>query len=164
QAGVASAAVVARSVGGSGGLRLVGYVGARGGAVLDGAVVRAGVGRGLPDHMGPAGGVVLGRLPLKPNGQVDPGALAGPGFWLGLAYRGPRTPHEELLCGLFAELLHLPRVGIDDNFFELGGDSIVSIQLVSRARRGGVLLTPRLVFQHQTVAALAAAAGAVRSE
>ena len=59
------------------------------------------------------------------------------------------------------EVLGLPRVGIDDNFFELGGDSIVSIQLVSRARRAGLLLTPRAVFQHQTVAALAAAAGAV---
>ena len=66
-----------------------------------------------------------------------------------------------MLCGLFAEVLGLPRVGIDDNFFELGGDSIVSIQLVSRARRAGLLITPRAVFQHQTVAALAAAAGVV---
>ena len=70
-------------------------------------------------------------------------------------------PQEAVLCELFGELLHLPRVGIDDNFFALGGDSIVSIQLVSRARRAGLSITPRLVFQHQTVAALAAAAGAV---
>ena len=73
----------------------------------------------------------------------------------------PRTPQEELLCSLFAEVLGLERVGIDDNFFELGGDSIVSIQLVSRARRGGLVLTPRAVFQHQTVAALASVAGVV---
>ncbi len=74
--------------------------------------------------------------------------------------RLPRTPREEVLCGLFAETLGVERVGIDDNFFELGGDSIVSIQLVSRARRAGLLLTPRAVFQHQTVAGLAEVAEA----
>ena len=63
-----------------------------------------------------------------------------------------------MLCSLFAEVLGLARVGIDDNFFALGGDSIMSIQLVSRARRAGLAITPRAVFQHQTVAALAAAA------
>ena len=73
-------------------------------------------------------------------------------------HRGPRTPQEAVLCGLFAELLGVDRVGIDDNFFELGGDSIVSIQLVSRARQAGLRLTARAVFQHQTVAGLAAAA------
>ena len=75
------------------------------------------------------------------------------------AHRAPRTPQEEILCGLFAEVLGVARVGIDDNFFELGGDSIVSIQLVSRARRAGLSITPRAVFQHQTVAGLAAMAG-----
>ncbi len=65
-----------------------------------------------------------------------------------------------MLCGLFAEVLGLARVGVEDNFFALGGDSIVSIQLVSRARRAGLSITPRAVFQHQTVAALAAVAGA----
>ena len=70
----------------------------------------------------------------------------------------PRTPQEEILCGLFAEVLGVERVGIEDNFFELGGDSIVSIQLVSRARRAGLVITPRAVFQHQTVEALAAVA------
>ena len=61
-----------------------------------------------------------------------------------------------MLCALFAEVLGVERVGIDDNFFALGGDSIMSIQLVSRARRAGLLITPRAVFQHPTVAALAA--------
>jgi len=69
-----------------------------------------------------------------------------------------RTPQEELLCGLFAEVLGVERVGIDDNFFALGGDSIVSIQLVSRARKAGLVITPRAVFQHQTVAGLASVA------
>ena len=72
--------------------------------------------------------------------------------------RGPRTPQEELLCALFAEVLGLERVGIDDNFFALGGDSIMSIQLVSRARKAGLIITPRAVFQHQTIAALAGVA------
>ena len=66
-------------------------------------------------------------------------------------YRAPRTPAEEVLCGLFAEVLKLERVGIDDNFFALGGDSILSILLVSRARRAGFELTPRDIFQRQTV-------------
>ena len=68
--------------------------------------------------------------------------------------RAPRTPQEEILCALFAEVLGLERVGIDDNFFALGGDSIMSIQLVSRARKAGLMITPRAVFQHQTVEAL----------
>ena len=76
----------------------------------------------------------------------------------------PRTPQEEILCGLFAEVLGLERVGIDDNFFELGGDSIVSIQLVSRARSGPGGAAPRAVFQHQTVAGLAAVVGVATEE
>src|SRR4029077_2505958 len=65
---------------------------------------------------------------------------------------------EEVLCALFAEVLGVARVGIDDDFFALGGDSILSIQLVSRARQAGLLITPRAVFQHKTVEALAGAA------
>src|SRR5262249_28331675 len=72
--------------------------------------------------------------------------------------RFARSPREELLCALFAEVLGLERVGIDDNFFALGGDSIVSIQLVSRARKAGLVITPRAVFEHQTVAGLAGVA------
>ncbi|HYP63084.1 MAG TPA: condensation domain-containing protein, partial [Acidocella sp.] len=72
--------------------------------------------------------------------------------------RAPRTPQEEILCGLFAEVLGVERVGIEENFFALGGDSIVSMQLVSRARKAGLLITPRAVFTHQTVETLAAVA------
>ena len=125
------------------------------------AALRAALAQVLPEHMVPSAIVVLDRLPLTPNGKLDRRALPAPEL-VRRRMRSVRraTPQEELLCGLFAEVLGLARVGVEDNFFELGGDSIVSIQLVSRARRAGLSITPRAVFQHQTVAALAAVAGA----
>jgi aryl carrier-like protein len=104
--------------------------------------------------MVPAAIVELDRLPLTANGKLDRAALPAPSV-RGRGIRLPRTPREEVLCGLFAEVLGVEGVGIDDNFFALGGDSIVSIQLVSRARKAGLVITPRAVFQHQTVAGLA---------
>src|SRR5262249_34982 len=95
---------------------------------------------------------------LTVNGKLDRRALPAPEV-TATPGRDPRSPQEELLCALFAEVLGLPRVGIDDNFFALGGDSIMSIQLVSRARQAGLLIPPRAVFQQQTVPALAAAPG-----
>ena len=168
QAGVAQAVVVARQdgvgggVGGGAGTRLVGYVvaAADSGAALSGAALRGALGRELPEHLVPSAIVVLDALPLTANGKLDRRALPAPEYSGGAVRRLPRTPREEVLCGLFAETLGVERVGIDDNFFELGGDSIVSIQLVSRARRAGLLLTPRAVFQHQTVAGLAEVAEA----
>ena len=160
QAGVSQAAVIARRDG-AGGQRLIGYVVAAAGAVLDTAALRAALSRQLPDYMVPSALVVLERLPLTPNGKLDRRALPEPELGSAHSHRAPRTPQEAILCALFAEVLGLERVGIDDNFFELGGDSIVSIQLVSRARRAGLSITPRVVFQHQTVEALAAAAGVV---
>src|SRR5207248_4128465 len=114
----------------------------------------------LPDHMVPSAFVMLDRLPLTPNGKLDRRALPQPerGSSSLRDHRAARTPPEAVLCGLFAEVLGVERVGIDDNFFELGGDSIVSIQLVSRARKAGLVITPRAVFQHQTVAGLASVA------
>ena len=109
----------------------------------------------LPDYMVPATFTVLESWPLTPNGKVDRLALPAPEYGSARQYCGPRTPQEEMLCSLFTEVLKVERVGIDDNFFELGGDSIVSIQLVSRARKAGLTITPRNVFQHQTVEALA---------
>src|SRR6185436_12621244 len=157
QAGVAQAAVVARPDGVSG-TRLVGYVVAASGFELDVAMLRGSLSRLLPEHMVPSAVMVLDRLPLTPNGKLDRRALPAPDLVASTAFRGPRTPQEEILCSLFAEVLGVDRVGIDDNFFELGGDSIVSIQLVSRARRAGVSITPRAVFQHQTVVSLASVA------
>ena len=158
-ASVAQAAVIAREDT-AGGKRLVAYVVAAGEQVPDTSVLRAHVAASLPDYMVPAAYVVLERLPLTPNGKLDRRALPAPDLTPAVM-RGPRTAREEVLCALFAEVLGLERVGIDDNFFALGGDSIMSIQLVSRARRAGLLITPRAVFQHQSVAALAGVAGVV---
>ncbi|WP_415924508.1 amino acid adenylation domain-containing protein [Streptomyces sp. WI04-05A] len=111
----------------------------------------------LPDYMVPDAFVTLDVLPLNANGKLDRAALPAPEYSAGSG-RAPRDARERLLCGLFADLLGVADVTADDNFFALGGDSIVSIQLVSRARQAGLALTPRDVFQHQTVDALARAA------
>jgi hypothetical protein len=73
-------------------------------------------------------------------------------------YAGPRTPAEKTLVEIFQELLKLDQVGIHDNFFELGGDSILSIQIIARANEAGLGLTPKQLFQRQTIAELAAVA------
>ncbi|HEY2416362.1 MAG TPA: condensation domain-containing protein, partial [Steroidobacteraceae bacterium] len=160
-AGIAQAAVIAREDS-AGDKRLIAYVVAAPEAALpDSAALRAHVGKSLPDYMVPAAFVLLDELPLTPNGKLDRRALPAPAVAAHVPKRAARTPQEEILCALFAEVLGLAAVGIDDNFFELGGDSIVSIQLVSRARKAGLVITPRAVFQHQTVAALAAVAGAL---
>ncbi|MGW4551986.1 amino acid adenylation domain-containing protein, partial [Streptomyces violaceorubidus] len=117
----------------------------------------------LPDYMIPASFVTLDALPLTPNGKLDRKALPTPttatatAGVAGAVRRAPGSVQEELLCGLFADLLGLPAVGPDDSFFDLGGDSIMSIQLVSRARKAGLQLSARDVFEHKTVEALAAA-------
>src|SRR4029079_11935794 len=160
QDGVSQATVIARRDG-AGGQRLIGYVVAATGAVLDTAALRAALSRQLPDYMVPSALMVLDRLPLTPNGKLDRRALPEPELGSARAHRAPRTPQEEILCSLFAEVLGLERVGIDDNFFALGGDSIMSIQLVSRARKAGLMITPRAVFQHQTVEALSGVVGLV---
>ncbi|MEW2531112.1 condensation domain-containing protein, partial [Streptomyces sp. NPDC047071] len=115
----------------------------------------------LPDYMVPAAFVTVPELPLTANGKVDRGRLPAPDWSAAgdTAYRPPRTEAERVLSGIWADLLGVDRVGADDNFFTLGGDSILSIQVVSRARAAGLGLTPRDLFRHPTVAALAAAGG-----
>ncbi len=113
----------------------------------------------LPDYMVPAVFVTLDELPLTPSGKVDRRALPEPEAGAGRPdeqYVAPRDETEEILAGAWAEVLGVERVGIHDNFFELGGDSILSIQVVSRARQAGLALTSKLLFVHQSVAALAA--------
>ncbi|WP_307826862.1 AMP-binding protein [Streptomyces pactum] len=151
---VATAVVTARTDRGT--TRLVAYVVPPAGtAAPDPAELRRHLAAALPEYMVPAAFVVLDALPLTPNGKLDRAALPAPGFHGAEGSRAPRTPLETLLCEVFAEVLGADAVGIDDSFFELGGDSIVSIQLVARARAAGLVLAVNDVFEHKTVAGLA---------
>ncbi|NJP45796.1 non-ribosomal peptide synthase/polyketide synthase [Streptomyces sp. PRB2-1] len=136
--------------------RLVGYVVPAAGAGADPAALRAHTARSLPGHMVPAAVVVLDALPLTPNGKLDRRALPAPDFAAEVTATAPRTPLEETLCALVADVLGLERVGVEDDFFALGGDSIVAMQLVARARAAGLALSPRDVFRHKSAAGLAA--------
>ncbi|MEV5576184.1 amino acid adenylation domain-containing protein [Spirillospora sp. NPDC052269] len=150
---VADAAVVLRDE------KLIAYaVPATPGTELDASDLRRFVSATLPPYMVPATVVTLDALPLTSNGKLDRKALPAPDFQAKADSRAPRTPEEETLTGLYAEVLGLEKAGIDDGFFDLGGDSIIAIQLVSRARQQGLVISPRDVFQHQTVAELAAVA------
>ncbi|NYI93924.1 amino acid adenylation domain-containing protein/non-ribosomal peptide synthase protein (TIGR01720 family) [Streptomonospora nanhaiensis] len=161
QPGVSAAVVAARETAPQG-VRLVGYVTpAPGAAEPDPAALRRALARHLPEHMVPAAVVVLPALPLSANGKLDRAALPAPD--LGAAAgsgRRARDGAETVLCGLFADLLGLERVGPEDGFFALGGDSILAIRLVARARAAGLALTPADVFTEQTPERLAQAAGA----
>ncbi|MFF9202055.1 non-ribosomal peptide synthase/polyketide synthase [Streptomyces sp. NPDC014986] len=159
--GVAAAAVVAVTDP-HGHTRLAAYLVPAGrDARLTAGEVRAACRRVLPDHMVPSSFTVLDALPMTVSGKVDRRALPAPDLEGGERDRefvAPRTPEEETLARIWAEVLGVRRVGVTHNFFELGGDSILSIQAVSRARAAGLHLTSRDVFRHQTVADLAAAA------
>ncbi|MEU5092044.1 non-ribosomal peptide synthase/polyketide synthase [Streptomyces sp. NPDC021356] len=136
--------------------RLTGYVVAAG-APLDLDQVRAHLADRLPDYMVPPALVPLPELPLTTNGKLDRKALPAPVLTPRATGRTATGPVEETLCALFAEVLGVDGIGVEDSFFDLGGDSIMSIQLVSRARKAGLTLSPRDVFDHRTVAALAEA-------
>jgi amino acid adenylation domain-containing protein len=143
--GVRQAAVVVRDD------RLVAYV------VGEPDDVKRQVAATLPEHMVPAAVVPVDELPLTPNGKLDRKALPDPDFGALARDDKPRNERERVLCRLFAETLRLPEVGVHDSFFALGGDSIVSVLLVSRARKAGITLSPRQIFEHRTPAGLAAA-------
>src|SRR5262249_14785900 len=128
------------------------------GCSVDGGLLRSHVGSLLPEYMVPRAIGELARLPLPANGKLDRGARPAPQRGGGGGGGLPRKPQEGSPWGRFAWVLGVEGVGIEDIFFALGGDSIVSIQLVSRARKAGLVITPRAVFQHQTVAGLAGVA------
>jgi amino acid adenylation domain-containing protein len=137
--------------------RLVGYVVPVARAAPDPAQVRRFIGRTLPEHMVPAVIVTLDEFPVTPNGKLDRKALPMPDSAGPLdAYRAPRNPMEDVLCGLFAELLGVDRVGVDDDFFDLGGHSLLATRLASMIRAElGVDLSIRELFGSPSVAELA---------
>jgi acyl carrier protein len=150
--GVSEAVVVAREDG-AGNRRLVAYV--VGDAEMD--ALRAHLRQNLPDYMVPSAFVFLDALPLTPSGKLDRRALPAPELASAAErYVAPRTPTEEVLAGIWAELLRLERVGVTESFFELGGHSLLATRLVSRVRQVfGVEVPLRALFEGPTVAELA---------
>ncbi len=119
----------------------------------------------LPDYMLPRHLVLLDSLPLTPNGKLDRKALPAPDLSVTQhTYVAPQTDTQQRLAAIWQDVLKVEQVGLTDNFFELGGDSIVSIQVVSRARQAGIRLTPKDVFQHQTILGLAGVAQAIDTQ
>jgi amino acid adenylation domain-containing protein/non-ribosomal peptide synthase protein (TIGR01720 family) len=131
-------------------------------AEADGAALREWLARRLPSFMVPSAVVTMDELPLTVNGKVDRAALPAPDAKARLpGGRGPRGRAEEILCAVFADVLGVGQVEVDQEFFELGGDSILAIGLVSRARRAGLVISVRDVFEQRSAAALARVGRAV---
>jgi len=153
---VREAVVLAQA--GPNGQQLVAYIVARQQG-LGHEVIRAHLQAQLPDYMVPAHILFLDALPLTANGKLDRKALPAPDASLAQhAYVAPQSTLEQRIAMIWQDVLKLERVGLNDNFFELGGDSIISIQVVSRARQAGIRFTPKELFQHQTVQGLASIA------
>ncbi|WP_158889709.1 non-ribosomal peptide synthetase [Amycolatopsis anabasis] len=152
--GVGEATVVARPAP-DGTQVLIGYVTP---ATADVAATRTALAERLPEHLVPQAIVALAEFPVTANGKLDRAALPEPARAAGEVHRDSRTVTEQLVTELFAEVLGVPKVGLDDNFFALGGHSLLAIKLVGVLRTAlGAELTPRTVFEHTTPAALAAA-------
>ncbi|WP_280381995.1 non-ribosomal peptide synthetase [Nocardia wallacei] len=144
---------------GSGATALVSYVLGKPGTELDPLSLKHAAAQTLPSYQVPALIMVLDHVPLTPVGKVDRRALPAPDFGARASTgRAPATPREQTLAALFTEVLGVEAVSADDSFFALGGDSIVAIQLVSRAKAAGLSFSARDVFERRTVAALAIAA------
>ncbi|WP_185879100.1 non-ribosomal peptide synthetase, partial [Variovorax sp. MHTC-1] len=155
QPGVQEAEVLARDSE-DGRTRLFGYVVGAAGASIDGEALRAQLARSLPEYMVPAAIMVLQALPLNANGKLDRRALPEPEQGGERAGAAPVGEVEEALAAVWAEVLGLERIGRDDNFFALGGDSILSLKVVGRARKRGVQISPRQLFESRSLSALAA--------
>jgi aryl carrier-like protein len=149
--------VVVVTAGGRGEKQLVGYVVGNDG-LLEGEELRRYVAAQLPDHMVPVSIEMVQRWPLTPSGKVDRAGLAagyGKQATAGYKYVAPQTATEHQLAEIWATVLGVEQVGVEDNFFALGGDSILSLQVVARARVVGLQLTPKELVQYQTLGALA---------
>ena len=157
---VREAIVVAREDGQNGEKRLVAYIVGE----LEAATseLRSHLRQHVPEYMIPAAFVMLDKLPLLSNGKVDRKRLPEPQTSrpsLADNYAPPVTEAERVLARIWSEVLRVEQVGIHDNFFELGGDSILSVQIITRARQAGLQVTAKQVFHRQTIAELAAVAG-----
>ncbi len=135
-----------------GGKQLVAYLVLEGEAPSD---LKAWLLGSLPEYMVPTHMVHLAQLPVTANGKLDRKALPVPDAAAQQAYAAPENPVQQALAAVWSDVLGVEHVGLDDNFFELGGDSIISIQVVSRARQAGIRLSPRDLFQYQSVRSLA---------
>jgi amino acid adenylation domain-containing protein len=157
---------------GAAGKRLVAYLVPANGGELDPPALRASLRGHLPDHMIPSAFVSLPALPLTTSGKLDRAALKTvtaaelEDLSLGTAaYEAPRTPDEELLAGIFGQIVGASRIGINDSFFDLGGHSLLATRLASRIREVfGVELALRDLFESPTVAGIAARIAAARSD
>ena len=161
--GVGSCVVLAReNIAGDSVKRLVAYVSpseASESVKLNASALRAYLKQRLPDYMLPSSFVFLEKLPLNRNGKVDHEALQLPGAAgsdVSIEYSGPQTAIEQTLHDVWSRVLGIRQIGRDDNFFDLGGDSILGIQIAARGQQAGLNLRPRQVFEHQTIAELAA--------
>ncbi|HWO12666.1 MAG TPA: amino acid adenylation domain-containing protein, partial [Polyangiaceae bacterium] len=154
---------------GEGRERLVAYVVGEGAQTRVEAIESA-LAASLPEYMRPSEYVLLSAFPLTPNGKIDTRALPAPAPTSDAVFVAPRGEAEQILARVWCELLGLERVSVRDNFFKLGGDSITTLQVVARARRLGLELSPKQLFEHQTIesaartARLAAAAPAASGD
>jgi amino acid adenylation domain-containing protein/non-ribosomal peptide synthase protein (TIGR01720 family) len=135
-------------------LQLVAYCVAAPGVSLDAEQLSSDLLASLPDYMVPSRILLLDRLPLTANGKLDRQALPMPDVQA-RQYVAPANDLEQALAQVWAQVLKLDQVGTTDNFFELGGDSILSLQIIARAKRRGIKLTPRQLFEKQTIGQLA---------
>ncbi|MDZ7969524.1 MAG: amino acid adenylation domain-containing protein [Nostoc sp. DedSLP03] len=145
--------------------RLVAYVVPQPQIILTVSELRSFLKEKLPEYMVPNAIVTLESLPLTPNGKIDRRALPEPQARTGIesSLVAPRTPIEEKLAQIWAQVLRVEQIGIHDNFFELGGDSILSIQIISRAKVAGIELTIKQLFANQTIAQLATVVGTTKA-
>ncbi len=159
QPGIREAVVVARRDG-QAGARLIAYVTTDPDRPWETAALKSALARTLPEYLVPAIIIPLAQLPLSPNGKVDRKALPAPEWdtQRTQAYEAPATETEEQLAAIWAQVLGLPQVGRHDNFFELGGDSITSLQVLAKAHREGITLTPKQLFEQPTIALAASVA------
>ncbi|UFZ04830.1 amino acid adenylation domain-containing protein [Bradyrhizobium ontarionense] len=154
--GIADAAVVARAIDAEQERQeLVAYVVVAAGAVSQPDGLRQQLSALLPDYMVPSRIVMLDRLPLTANGKLDRTALPQPDDEIVVAYAAPAGEVEQAIAAVWRDVLGREQIGRDDNFFELGGDSILSLQIIARLRKRGLVLTPKQMFAQQTIAALA---------